>query len=765
MLKGWICAHVALNAMGLLNFRIVTIIAALFTSILSATSLLFLVTSLIKYRAEDFFTASETTDFTSLGTCVETLTLEQLDELKYGKVDTACRDDDGEDSVDLSNLINTVRATVHGAYYAYTTNNSNTTDDYLETVISAMAAHVLKKEPDTPPKLVSFSAVYKALKLVSEIDVPVSCNAIYNLSSLHIADSKYTSYIANIREGRLDDDEKIKSTWPLAVIAANCVKASNSSGGNVSSSEPESSSSESSSNETSSFELTPDDLKFMYAHCIAQFEFASVAGLSDGTQTLTGTYGIPMPGIKSGPPGTYPYPQADGFNSTSSYSTRARMYLGQRFGLSIWAYVPMILASCYLLGDSVAFFFAESYMPNVLAAQAAWAKDRKELERRRLVISATTSSARTARFMVGLLAVIVSIGFYAFWVVLPWGFSNTSLPRPICEQDGLFGAMPDHVAPQMGWKGTKGGWKADYDATWYEHAALILQLVVLALLQITTWEFFDCFNSCFNKPKETSEFRKRIVTKLNVPPSNAYSLQRKVLFPLLVLSTIGIIVGQTISGARFGMAWADGVVAQEVNAEDTLIFDEVTLSKHVYDQTVATLAAVVSCGLIIAVAMQRHLLSGKGPLSTVLFFGWVTLVVIFGLPLFIFSANRSIFEEPKSIEDCAIFPRTSHEFENDLCIIRFWSFLGAAGTFAGTIGVIMFFGFIDAFRSALTVSETEQVKSESSFFSGKRFATNVPSSASAETAHFFVSNVKHKGSKSANEFLYGRSMAVLPARR
>ena len=80
--------------MGKVNYRIVTLVAALSTSILSAIALAFLVTSLVEYRAEDFFTASKTKDFTTLGTCVETLTRDQLTELDYNNGELNCKTND-----------------------------------------------------------------------------------------------------------------------------------------------------------------------------------------------------------------------------------------------------------------------------------------------------------------------------------------------------------------------------------------------------------------------------------------------------------------------------------------------------------------------------------------------------------------------------------------------------------------------------------------------------------------------------------------------
>ena len=72
---------------------------------------------------------------------------------------------------------------------------------------------------------------------------------------------------------------------------------------------------------------------------------------------------------------------------------------------------------------------------------------------------------------------------------------------------------------------------------------------------------------------------------------------------------------------------------------------------------------MVVCGLVFAVAIQRHLINGVGCFSAGLFFEWVALVVI-ALPLMIYAWSRSIFTESAANEDCAS-SRSSHEFEND----------------------------------------------------------------------------------------------------
>ena len=51
---------------GKVNYRIVTLVAALSGAVLSAIALAFMVTALVEYRADDFFTATTTKDFTTL---------------------------------------------------------------------------------------------------------------------------------------------------------------------------------------------------------------------------------------------------------------------------------------------------------------------------------------------------------------------------------------------------------------------------------------------------------------------------------------------------------------------------------------------------------------------------------------------------------------------------------------------------------------------------------------------------------------------------
>jgi len=729
------------------------------------------------------------------------MTRGQLKDLDYNNADIDCKDNDEKGN--KLKLINTLRSTVHGVYYAYhhddaivsvTDNKGVTTTkdasdwheagNQLRQVMAAQVAHVLGKQtafgydPATFVNVgLNFSMAFEALSLVDMIDIPVSCDDIYGLTFQdisndhlmvpqsadtiaaggaatvegHYLDTEWELYIKNIRKGRLDGDGNTKDTWPLQEFTIDCPGEAQTLGVDYI---PAGGTEEAGV-------LTDPMKKYMYAHCVAQFQFASV-----GSHAWDGTYGIPLPGIEPGP-FFYPYGMfdVDGFNETSSYNMRARMYLGQRFGFSIWAYVPMFLALCFLLGDSIVFFLTEALMPLVLAEQYAFASTNLNNIRDSLVIASTTRSSRRRRLAIGYLAVIIAIVFYAIFIAAPWGFYYTNLPRPLCEKSSsdplvtATGAEPDHGVPQIFWKGTKGGWKADWDATWYDLAALLVMVFVLVLLPCTTTSFARNLNNSVNRDTggRTTVGQLAAAAKY-VSNETQYRLLQRVWFPIMAIGILIAIVGQSISGARFGWAWAEGVVAQEVDHFGELVFDEVKLSEQVYDQTIATLAIVVAMGLVFAVVMQRHLVNGVGCFAAGLFGGWLVLVILFILPITIYAASRSIFNEGAASKDCATFPRNSHESDNNLCVSRFWTLLVGGGIFLVAVIAISVLGALEYMQALFALRNKSAVPRPKSqeldpIMRATGPGNNVNASFRSAPQPFFKPTTKSK--MSSNEFLYG----------
>lgn len=699
------------------NYRVITIFSSVASAILCAIALAFLVTSITHYRAEDFFTATKTEDFTQLGTCVETVTDAQLKSLDYEKGDIKCNEK--VDRGNRGNMRNTVAVSVHGLYYTHYNPDgkanayvgsvppeytvADVTDALKHTTAAAITATVGGSAAEQAtlvadhnyhngrvPDGVSFQTAYLALHYVAEQAVPVSCDAIYGLTNVDIQRNEYgeLEFMEGIRDGRLDAGGEIKDTWPLRDVVVDCNDYETPTPGTypIDAAAP----------------VTDQQKALLHAHCHAQFLYASVGSLSGN-----GAFTVPMPGIEPGP-GFLPYPHPDGFNSTSTYSMKARMYLGYRFGLSLFAYVPMALAVCFLLADAVAFFLAEITMPAVLEDLRKFSPTRLTFIRDSLVIAATTKASRRKRLAYGGLAFVVAVIFYLIFIAAPWGFVYTTLPRPICEE-----GHPDHSAVDLGlWRGTHGGWKADWDATWYDLATLFTCLFVIILLPITTTGLGRNVNRELGNGDVAQGrlYAKRIqdATQL-VHTKREYRTLMSGTIYILILGVLVLIAGQAASGARFGMAWAEGVVGQEMDEFGVLIFDEKELSEAVYDQTVATLALTVAVGLVFGAVIQRHLFGGVGCLSALAFFGWLVLVVVFALPLLIYASIRSIFHHDAANKDCSLFPRKSHEFENDLCTSRFWTFLIGGGIFFLGVLIITLLGLKEAIPGILKTRKRASV--------------------------------------------------------
>ena len=191
-------------------------------------------------------------------------------------------------------------------------------------------------------------------------------------------------------------------------------------------------------------------------------------------------------------------------------------------------------------------------------------------------------------------------------------------------------------------------------------------------------------------------------------------LYRVFIYPL-ALGGVAMLVGQAVSGARFGMAWAEGIVGQKMHTDETtgvtsLAFNPVLLSEMVYDQTIATVAITVVIGLTVGAALQRHLINGVGCFSATLFFAWLALVVVFALPLLVYANLRSVFNQDKANEDCAAFPNSGYDFSRGACEARWWTFLTGGILVFSTLLIMTVFGLLEASTSILKVRNKALVK-------------------------------------------------------
>lgn len=678
-------------------YRFAVIIAAALSSVGCGFAIYFQIMALAKYRADDLFTATKITNFaTEKGTCVEVITADQLG---AGISSSYCTGGgvDPDITGSLNNLRNTLAVSVHGLYHAYQAAGAST-NYQLKDVARSVISSTINPSGDTVGAGVNYTAAKGALEQVAESSVPETCDLIYDLKWSDItsdatAYAHYQTLIAGQKDK--DDSDDTRDTWPLAEIAVDCDDA-------TVQTPP--------FNQVDLDALSDANKYRLYAHCLAQFQFAA-----SGTDPWAGTFGIPLVGVEPGPDMEHAwYPMAEGFNRTHNvdYNTKVRMYLGMRFGYSVWAYIPMLIASCYLCADSVVFFLAEATLPDVLAEVHTISQSRLSMVRDSLVMAATTKTSRQKRFAIATLAVLVSFFFWLFFLALPWGFIYTTMGRPECEP-----GAPNHVNT-WGYMGTTGGWKSDWDATWYELAILGIQILVLLIEGVVTNPLFSICNNLGGAGEKSND---RAVdsgmiekAKLVQNATKIRRLYRFFIYPLIIGGAI-MIMGQAISGARFGMAWAEGIVGQKMHTDGTTgitepAFNPVLLSEMVYDQTIATVAITIVVGLVIGAALQRHLINGVGCFSATLFFAWLVLVVVFALPLLIYANVRSIFNQDKANEDCEAFPSSGYDFSKGACEARWWTFITGGIILFATLLVMTAFGLAEASGSILKVRNKALVK-------------------------------------------------------
>ena len=730
------------------NYRLLVIFAAVIGAVFSAFSVVWIIEAFILYRSEDFIIASETLDWmdppAGQATCVETLTDAQLMSLDYDHPDLACRLDN--DMGNKLNMRNSLAVSVHGLYYLaknratrqyvgdvpnplYTQapDKDENGDDIpgtgldaaLDATIPAVLSAILKETFDDDgarPPSVNFASAYRALHWVSDLQqheetpgVPTNCDTIYGKTYAVIeGDVNLTNFIDNLRLGRkkqydIGKTTAVKDTWPLNDILVDCNDndddpttpytwtAKPGSVGSVI---------------TSVDALTTEEENYLYAHCYAQFLYASV-----GSQNKEGVFAVPFVERSGGDIGVW-YTRPTGYNATASYSQKVRLQLGYRYGMSLWAYVPMLLCSCILLGDAIVFFFSEITMPNLMADMDMYSDNRIKQIRDSLVIAANTSASRTKRLAFCLLAFFCSVMSWLIFIGFPYGIVFSTLPRPICEKgDNGYGTKPKHnFNPFFGqWRGTHGGWQSDWDATWYELAALFCQLFVLALLPLTTTALGrDIESSISNGDKKAGrEVKANAESALErVRTSAKYVEWQGRAFWLFTLGVLVMILGQSISNANFGMAWAEGVMALKKDEYGDLIYDEIRIADLVYDSSLATFAVVVSCGLVFGALLARRYIAGLGCYATFVFLGWLVLAFVFFLPLMTYASIRAIFNHDEANSDCSVFDHGARGYlvpikHNDLCTLRYWSFIVGGGILAVTILMLTALGIPEIINGTL----------------------------------------------------------------
>lgn len=683
-------------------YRAAVILFAAISAGLCGFAIWMQVRALTKWRREDLLDATRIQDWASFGTCVGTIT---ADHYSASKLHEGCKGSGTDDnpSESLQKLRNALAVSVHGLYYAYA--KGGIKDHNMRHVLSSVLASTINPDMDSVGASINHSAASAAIVAISEVDVPSKsgCDAIYGLSKelLEANADGYGFYHRLLEGNRGDDEESPRNSvpWPMSDISVDC-------DGN-------------SQTDPDGTQIDPDALNAtsimrLYAHCNAQFQFAS-----SGIDPWKGTFGIPLVGLEPGPGNAwYPFGGIENFNRTRfvDYDTKTRVYLGMRFGYSVWAYVPMLLCSCYLAADALMLFFAEITLPDVKKDMQDNSKGALQTARNSLILLATSKNSRKLRLRFASFALFFSVVFWLLFSAVPWGFVYRTMPRPVCEPGD-----PDHFEPldtNFGFQGSRGGWKADWDATFYELAILTIQVFVVFFEGVVTNPVCKSCNDSGvlfpndgdgKKVEQANEERDQFVTS-----SKQFNRFSKTFLYPIVGAAITMIVGQAVSGALFGAIWAESIVGTRMTTDDTTgvqtpLFNPVTLSEQVYDQTVATLVITLVAGLVVGVAVQRHLFNGIGCTSATIFFAWVGLVVSPVFLLIIYAGIRPIMNQDDANKDCQVLGDAGEDVANFACYARWLSLLVGGGVLVSVLLAMTYYGLIDAWASITALPNKAKV--------------------------------------------------------
>lgn len=353
------------------TLRRTTCVCATFCMIAQIGSLYLLFTA-FSIRGEDLVVGSSAYRFASLGTCVATPHVRNLENAGYNDPGYSCVGDEGR-SNKFSNL---VQASVHGLYWA-SKQTSQAGNTALQTTASAAMTSIMG---GTAMPRINASLFYEAVEALDSLDVPASCDTIYGKTSN-------------------DFNEYAQSPSVPKPVLVSCT------GGVAGSGE------------------TPANINNAYTHCVQQHSFGRHG-------PAEGTYAMPLVPNKAGPM-LWSWPGVSNFSDSSSWDVKARMMLGARFSWSVSAYVAMALTTGFFAMSSAVVVLAEVTFPE-RAADEGKQEYKKAYYKELIRMMATTKGQRILARILGTILVVISWVMWAVCILGSWGFASR-LGRPQCE--------------------------------------------------------------------------------------------------------------------------------------------------------------------------------------------------------------------------------------------------------------------------------------------------------------------------------------------
>jgi hypothetical protein len=601
--------------------------------VLGVIAIFFILTAYTEYRSKDFVTATKTKNFATLGTCVESVTDDIVADANFQDASWATNDcSTTEKNEKVGRLL---LSQVHSIYYLHKVSP--------DVNVSATAITLMASLLGSPSQSVAIDTAASVMKKLDDdgFVVPKSCSSIYTGAVSYPYDTVGTNLAPKLPSISCD--------------------------GTLTGSNP------------STF-TSQDWGKLLYA-CEKTFMFGRTGPHPD-------TYGIPFLNEPPGP-NIYLWPNTTGFNSTSPWSTKSRMFLGFRFGWSLWAYTPAILALAYLTMDAALVLLVETTIENRIDGMKETATGTKQKLRYAILIAiASYIRERGVRFIFASLLVINAVIWMTVTVWTPWGLWAQRLGRPKCDE-----GVDADVDPSFSYlftKKTQGGWYSEAPVTFLEFAAICAMFFILVALPIS--------RQVPNRANNDSKVGAGLSQYRNA--SNRFEgwiavLQSARGGGVFILSTVVaivlLIIGNAAAGSVFGNAWARSV------ADEAVTWNEVVIAQYIYDMNLGALLSILASGLVLAVVIGRWMLDSFTCQSLNIFFVWVVFAFgAFAPMLFVYGFNYWT-DKDEHVADCGIFPTDgTHDVERYSCETRYWTVIVGTAILALVVTFLTLVGFWDA---------------------------------------------------------------------
>jgi hypothetical protein len=595
----------------------------------------FLLVAYATYRSKDFVTATETSNFATKGTCVESVTDDIVADADFMDASWDCANEHEK-------LARLLLSQTHSVYYLHKTAPS--------AEVTGVAFALMASTIGSTSQSINTSMAYNVLRMLDDegFTVPKDCSSIYTEAE------------------------------PMAYDTLDQILPAISCGATLNGSNP------------GSFDGDEWD-KLLYA-CNKQFYFGSSGPHMD-------TYGIPLLNEPPGP-NVYRWPNTTGFNETSAWSVKSRMFLGFRFGWSLWAYVPSMLALAYLTMDAALVLLVEITIKArsdgiIKNSEGDDIKDSKAQALKRFeTFVATYIREREVRFVLSFLLVLNSIIWMTVAVWTPWGFGSPRLGRPVCDQG--VDADVDPTWAYLFYKKTQGGWKSDAPCLFLEFVVIVTQVFMVVAIPFSQKRYNDDDDK--DKSKEDKDDGNNSENnKQNRPPRWVEVMKSAkgsgIFIGATVIGIVALVAGNAFAGSTFGNAWARAVADESVPWNDKI--DKV--QEYIYDMNLGTLISVLSAGIVLAVVIGRWMFDTITPSDLQIFVLWAVFALGAFLPMLNVYRINYFTNKDDHIADCDIFPEGGdYDLEHNSCEARYWAVIVGTSLLGGVVILLVSIGMAEA---------------------------------------------------------------------